>query len=189
VTEPAEQEIKFDPERMIDRAVSIESIIVPASVLSLTLFILGFVPYLLTWRKFPLTTSFGETLLLLVNVVALVVLHEAVHAIGWVLFGRLPLSAITFGIDRKTLSPYAHSRLPMRMWGYRIGAVLPGIVTGLLPALYGAAANSAFWSWAGAVLLSGAAGDLYVLWLLRDLPGDAQVLDHPQKAGCYVLRD
>ena len=44
--------------------------------------------------------------MLLVAIVLLgVVVHELIHGIAWVLFGRKPFSAIKFGFQWKTLTP------------------------------------------------------------------------------------
>ncbi|MBE0690578.1 MAG: DUF3267 domain-containing protein [Anaerolineae bacterium] len=116
-----------------------------------------------------------------------IVLHEGIHALGWKFFGNLRWRDLRFGVDRKTLSPYCHARVPMSARAYRIGALLPGILTGLLPTVAGIVLEHAFLTAIGAVLLSAAIGDLIVLWVLRTIPPDAHVLDHPSNAGCYVL--
>jgi len=116
-----------------------------------------------------------------------VILHEGIHALGWKFFGNLRWRDLSFGVDRSTLSPYCHARVPMSARAYRIGALLPGILTGLLPTLAGIAVGHAFLTAMGAVLLSAAIGDLIVLWVLRTIPPAARVLDHPSNAGCYVM--
>ncbi len=113
--------------------------------------------------------------------------HELVHAAGWVVFGGLPLRAIRFGLDAKTLSPYTRALLPMPARAYRIGAALPLLFTGVLPWLAALHTGSGLLALLGALLISGAVGDLLVLWVIRALPAQARVLDHPTGAGCYVL--
>lgn len=120
---------------------------------------------------------------------ALVIAHEAVHAAGWVIFGGVAPADIRFGIDRASLSPYAHARTDMPATGYRIGAALPLVLTGIVPWLAALLLGSPVLMVLGALLISSAIGDLYVLWIIRAVPGSARVLDHPTQAGCYVLLD
>lgn len=120
---------------------------------------------------------------------ALVIAHEAVHAAGWIIFGGVAPADIRFGIDRASLSPYAHARTAMPATGYRIGAALPLVITGIVPWLAALLLGSPVLVVLGALLISSAIGDLYVLWIIREIPGSARVLDHPTQAGCYVLLD
>ena len=116
-----------------------------------------------------------------------VLAHEALHAAAWRLAGRVPAEAVRLGFQWKALTPYAHCAVPMAAGPYRVGAAVPGVVLGLGPALLGLAVGS------GAVFLFGllftlaAGGDALVLWLLRDVPADRLVADHPTRAGCLVL--
>ena len=116
----------------------------------------------------------------------LLLVHEGLHAVGWVVFGRLSWQDVSFGLDHKTLSPYTHVSAPMPAAAYRAGALLPGIVTGLFPAAIGILLRSGPLTLIGAALLSGAVGDLMVLWVIRRVPGDRLVIDHPSRAGCWV---
>jgi hypothetical protein len=127
--------------------------------------------------------------LVAVGMAVLLVAHEALHAAGWVIFGRLSWQAVSFGLDRKTLSPYTHVNTPMPAAAYRVGALLPGLVTGLLPAAIGLLLRSGPLTLIGAALLSGAVGDLMVLWVIRRVPGNRLVIDHPSRAGCWVQEE
>ncbi|MGQ9888531.1 MAG: DUF3267 domain-containing protein [Aggregatilineales bacterium] len=134
-------------------------------------------------------TSLESLALALLGFALLIVAHELVHAIGWVVFGRLPLSAIRFGVDRKTLSPYACALLPMPAGAYRVGAALPLLVTGVVPWLLALLTGSGALAVVSALLISGAVGDLLVLSVIRSVPAQARVIDHPSNAGCLVLPD
>jgi hypothetical protein len=117
---------------------------------------------------------------------ALIVLHELVHAISWKYASGLPWSDFKFGIIWKALTPYCHATSPMNIRAYRFGAALPLLVTGMLPWLAALAAGDAGWTFVTALLIGGACGDLYVLWTLRDIPSNALVQDHPSRVGCIV---
>ncbi|MEP0549090.1 MAG: DUF3267 domain-containing protein [Rhodothermales bacterium] len=115
-----------------------------------------------------------------------VVVHEALHGIAWRLAGAAP-GSVRFGFQWKTLTPYAHSTEAMSARAYRIGAVTPGLVLGLVPALVGLAVGAGATFWFGLLFTLAAGGDALILWLLRGVPGDRLVKDHPSKPGCLVV--
>jgi hypothetical protein len=128
--------------------------------------------------------SWGASLLALVGGV---VVHELLHGLGWVWAARKPRAAIHFGFQLKTLTPYAHCREPMDVRAYRIGAAVPGVVLGLLPAAYGIVTGAPGVMAFGLLFTLAAGGDALILWLLRREAPGTLVADHPERAGCYVL--
>lgn len=156
--------------------------------LSIGLFVLPLLPY---WALYGFGPFWGEVfganwLLLLGLTLVLIVAHEAVHAIGWKFAGQLDWSQLTFGFAWKTLSPYCHSKAPMTAQAYRIGALLPLILTGILPWVIGLVRADAALTFISAIMISAAIGDLMVVWIIRQVQPTALVLDHPSNAGCYV---
>ena len=139
----------------------------------------------------------GHTISLRPNLLALVTFalvlglgglaHEILHALGWMLFGRVPREAIKFGFSWRGLMPYTHCKMPLKPSAYRIGSLLPGAVTGLLPSVVGLALGSLWLTMLGAVLLGAAGGDMLVLWEIRSVRSNARILDHPTKTGCEIL--
>lgn len=125
-------------------------------------------------------------LLILPALIGGIVIHEGLHALGWMLAGRLSWRALSFGFDRKTATPYAHARSPMTARAYRFGAALPAIVTGIVPAALGLITGFGGWALLGAVMLMLAVGDVMILVIIRAVPPSALVLDHPTQAGCLV---
>lgn len=175
-----------------DVSIPLDALLRRALIPTLALLLAPLVVFALLWRADLLldaVTSLGSFVLVLLGFVLLVVAHELVHAAGWAVFGRLPLSAIRFGVDGKTLSPYARALLPMPASAYRVGAALPLLLTGVVPWLLALLTGSGPLAVVSALLISGAVGDLLVLWVIRDVPAQARVIDHPANAGCFVLPD
>jgi hypothetical protein len=113
--------------------------------------------------------------------------HEVIHAVSWALASRRRLSDVAVGVQWRSITPYAHPRDPMAARPYRIGAVMPGLVLGVLPAV---AAIILGWPTLlvfGLVFTMAAGGDLLVLWLIRGVAPSQLVQDHPTRAGCMVL--
>lgn len=170
-----------------DLSIPMEAIMRPGLVLGVVITALALGPYALLHG----VDGIGRITLAMwavgiVLIVLLLVAHELLHGIGWTTAGRFGWDDISFAIDRKTLSPYCHARVPMLARAYRIGTVLPGLVTGLIPVLAGWITGSAPLALIGAFMSTGAVGDLLILWIIRAVPGDRLVIDHPTRAGCFV---
>jgi hypothetical protein len=118
--------------------------------------------------------------------VVMILAHEAVHAIAWKLASALPWSQFKFGFSWRGLAPYCHATAPMPVNAYRIGTVMPAIITGLIPLFIAYALWSVPLMLLGAVMISAAVGDAFVLWTLRNVPANAQLLDHPSQVGCVA---
>ncbi len=129
----------------------------------------------------------GQMPLLLLLLIPGIVLHELLHAAGWIWFGRVRRQDVRFGFQWKTLTPYAHCTVPLRASAYRAGTLLPGLALGLIPGLLGVVLGNFFLLAFGFFFTFAAGGDFLILWLLRGVPADTLVEDHPTKAGCYVL--
>jgi len=116
-------------------------------------------------------------------------LHELIHGLAWMFFGKKPRSAIQFGFMWKTFSPYAHCTEPLGVGAYRLGTFMPGLLLGILPFVIAMLTGSGDLIWFSLFHTSAACGDWLILWLLRSVPADALVEDHPTRAGCYVIEN
>jgi hypothetical protein len=114
-------------------------------------------------------------------------LHELIHGLAWAYFGKKSLKTIHYGFNWKVLSPFAHCREPLPVWVYRLGAVLPGIILGLIPALIGIITGFSWIFLYGLIFTVAAGGDLVILWLLRHENSREWVLDHESRAGCHLI--
>jgi hypothetical protein len=118
-----------------------------------------------------------------------IVVHEVIHGVAWAFFGGLPLKRIRFGLAASTLTPYAHALDPLPAGAYRLGALLPAILLGVVPFAVGTAVGSLVLALYGMAFVFAAGGDLLVLWLIRKVGRNVRVQDHPTRAGCIVLED
>jgi hypothetical protein len=128
-----------------------------------------------------------NSVFLMIAVLLGIVIHELIHGISWVIFGRKPFSAIRFGFLWKTITPYAHLMEPVEVNAYRLGAFLPGFILGILTYLLSLLLGKGDFFWFSLVHTSAAGGDWLILWLIRHIQPGMQVEDHPTNAGCYVL--
>ena len=187
--------------------VSIRKIYVLSLIFMLFIIVIYVLPYMLIWgesfftsfryyvldRKYQWDSAFFYLLLLrdLFRVSLFLIigaaLHELLHAVLWIFFTKKGIRSIRFGITESDFSPYIHCTEPLPVWVYQIGTVLPGLVLGIIPAVWAILAGrfwllmfGFFFSWA-------ASGDFIILYMIRNLKKNILVYDHPQKVGCYIV--
>jgi hypothetical protein len=117
------------------------------------------------------------------------VIHELLHSAAAIWLAKLRWSDVSFGMHWKTLTPYAHPRVPITARVYAVSAAAPGLILGLAPAVIGLTTGNGAWSGYGALMLAAAGGDALVVWSLRGVRGTALVQDHPSRVGCHVISD
>jgi hypothetical protein len=173
-----------------DRSISMERAVLYLVVLSGPLVLLEMLAFGWVWGFSRLGQGVDALLSIgafLPAIVLGVLAHELIHGLTWAAFARLPLSRIRFGFQAKTFTPYAHVRVPLRARVYRWGAAMPLLLLGLAPALLGILTAQAMIAAFGLIFTFLAGGDLAILWLIRNLSGDAWVQDHPERAGCLIV--
>ena len=164
---------------MVRANVVVIFISIPIVIVQLALFIMihGAEQLQVTWN-----------ILVVILVVFLsVVLHELIHGITWMILGRKPLSAIKFGFQWRTITPYAHLKEPAEVNAYRIGGFMPGFILGICPYILSLVLGDSNLFWFGLAHTAAAGGDWLILWLIRNVKPGMLVEDHSTNAGCYVL--
>jgi hypothetical protein len=177
-------------ENGLDRTTSMAAANLIAIVFALPLFGLMLPLFALLWSWSTLWQGLASLLdvfvLFVVLLVVGIVIHEALHSLGWQVFGKLPAGTVKFGVMWKVLTPYAHLTRPVPARVYRAGTMLPGLVLGILPLMIALLSGSGWLFWIGLIFTQAAGGDFFILWLLRDVPAFWLVEDHPVRAGCRV---
>ena len=115
-----------------------------------------------------------------------IVLHELIHGAAWAFYAEKRLTVIRFGVNWAALTPYAHCPEPMEAGAYRLGALAPGVLLGVIPTLISFWVGPTWLFFAGFIFTLAASGDVLILWVLRGIPSHFLVQDHPSRAGCLV---
>lgn len=115
-----------------------------------------------------------------------IVVHELVHGLTWIALTKGSFSHLSFGTVQG--AAYCHVDVPMTKRNYVIMALMPGLLTGMVPWLAGIAAGSLLWMLGGAMMIGGAMGDIMLVWAIRKETSDTMIYDHPNLGGCYVYR-
>lgn len=129
----------------------------------------------------------GAAVLVLVMLVAGIVAHEFIHGITWACFAKRGFRSIRFGVMWGMLTPYCHCKEPLTIRHYRLGALMPLIILGILPLLLAYPLRSVPLLWWGILFVTSAAGDILIVWKLRKEPAFLLVQDHPEEAGCIIF--
>ena len=150
-----------------------------------------FVPFVLIWKgRKPtdeLTGGYPEFWLSTLLLIAGIVVHELIHGVTWACYAKSGWKSISFGVMWKFLTPYCHCSEPMHVRGYIMGAMMPCVVLGIVPAVAALCIGSLPLLMWGIIFIAAAAGDIWISWLLtKESPGSL-VLDHPSEAGFYII--
>ena len=163
------------------------------SLLSVLLFVVPCIPAMLInglWLKRPflLTSAFYWDLLIILGVFLVgLIVHEGIHALCAMWFGKVKKEDLAFGANMKQLMLYCHVKTPLRVGAYRLMLLPPMIVTGVIPLIVSAFFGNMFLIFAFALLVSGGAGDLIMFVSLRKYDKDQLILDHPSAPAYYLL--
>ncbi|UPZ38613.1 DUF3267 domain-containing protein [Sphingobacterium sp. PCS056] len=172
-----------------------------ANVVALYLFaivILAYgIPFYFLWSTQDFISimkdSFGGNLIsapLLIFLIMIVgiVLHELIHGITFSVYAKHGFKSIKFGFLVKMLTPYCHCKEPLKVNHYIIGALMPAIILGIIPALISLITGNIFLLLFAIFFTGAAAGDFLIVKLIWKEDRSSMVLDHPSEAGCYILK-
>ncbi|MFO7896720.1 MAG: DUF3267 domain-containing protein [Candidatus Cloacimonadales bacterium] len=115
------------------------------------------------------------------------VLHEFLHALGFLLLGRIKLSDLKLGIIWRYLTPYAHCKIAVSARVYRFALLLPYLLLGILPVMLSYLFSLVWLNIYGTIFCLLAGGDLLVFWLIRRVQSEEKLLDHPNLCGCQKV--
>lgn len=150
-------------------------------------------PFVLIWNWQTFTQGFLSIYLALPYfITAFVVgafLHEVLHAIGFLIFGKLKIKQVQIGIKWKYLTPFAHCRIPLKASVYRIALLLPAILLGIVPSIISLILGKSWLLIYGILFTVLAGGDFLVLWIIRKVKRDEMIKDHPERCGCFIINN
>lgn len=151
-------------------------------ILSIVFIVLNMVIH----RQTELTFSLWGIILFFVGYFSLIVLHEAFHLLGFMLFGKAKFRELEYGLNLKLGVAYATTKKPLSNKAMKKSLLLPFWTTGVLPSVIGFIIGSNLLVFLGANLIAGAMGDFYMYKELVKYPNNALVKDDPNLPILYV---
>lgn len=142
----------------------------------------NFMAFLDAWSGWLLLSPVMLILILLGGVV----LHELIHGTTWAFFCRKGFRSIRYGVMWEFLTPYCHCKEPLALRPYLLGAIMPAIILGFAPSIYGIISGNIACFMFGLTFTMAAGGDFIMIWMLRKESKNSLVQDHPSKIGCIV---
>lgn len=142
--------------------------------------------WLTKWIQPDADLAVFDMLWLGVMLVVGIVVHELIHGLTWIALTKGRFSHLSFGTMQGAV--YCHVDVPMTKRNYIIMALMPGLLTGMVPWLAGIATGSLLWMLFGAIMIGGAMGDIMIVRAIRVETPDTMIYDHPSLVGCYVYR-
>ena len=126
------------------------------------------------------------TLFILVVILG-IVLHEAIHALFFSFFLPSKFQGIQFGFNKDHGIPFVHINEPISVLGFRVGAIMPLIILGIIPAVLGLYSGYISLTAFGALFTISASGDLLLIVQTKDLPATQRIKDLPDKIGFELV--
>ncbi len=159
------------------------------------LFLFG-LPYFFIWEEQILSSlkdgmdnaATIDVLWVFVWLIGGIVVHELIHGLVWARFASKGFKSIKFGVLWKMITPYCHCKEPLKIRHYILGALMPSIILGLLPAVLAIILENSSMLLFGMFFTMVAAGDFLIVFKLRKEDPENYVQDHPSEAGCFVYR-
>ena len=160
-----------------------------------TILIFG-VPYYLIWKneilfqvkdifiRYHVWSALITFLVLIFGIIA----HELIHGIVWAKFTKNGFKSIKFGIMWKMITPYCHCKEPLKIQQCMLGAIMPAIILGFIPAILSIVVGNIALLAFGIIFIVSAGGDFCVIYTLRNEKKDTLIEDHPSEVGYYVYR-
>lgn len=117
----------------------------------------------------------------------LIVIHELIHIVVFLLEPDCKLSDVKVGFNKKYLLPYVHCSAALKVYTYRSSTSAPANFLGFIPTFSGYLTGNPIFFLIGVIMLASSMGDLMVLWKIRKLKRNQLVRDHPTRVGCELV--
>ncbi|HJG59784.1 MULTISPECIES: metalloprotease family protein [Bacteroides] len=125
----------------------------------------------------------------IVFAVPMLILFQSIHGettshLSLVRFSMCILAAVLVNLFLHKLLFRLFS--PIRMWQYRTTCLLPFLLLGILPLIYGMTSGNYDVTRFGILLAVMSFDDLYILWQLRSFGGDSYITDKSEGLNFHV---
>jgi hypothetical protein len=124
----------------------------------------------------------------LIAVMLGIVLHEAIHALFFSFYLSSKYQGVKFGFDEQHGIPFVHLKEPISVLGFRVGAIMPMILLGVIPAALGVYYGSISLTAYGIIFIISASGDLLLIARTAGIPHEYMLKDMPDAIGFEIIK-
>jgi predicted nucleic acid-binding Zn ribbon protein len=181
----------FDKENFNEEKITIN--IIWANVFGLIVLLLALVlfgiPFIMLWNNNISLSTINIIVYFVVFIIGIVI-HEAIHGFFFVLFSKEKIKSIKFGImpREKFYTPYCHCKEILSINHYRIAAIMPLIILGIIPVAVSLIYGNILLLLFGVTFISAGCGDLLMILKLIKEKKNAWIYDLPDDAGFIIYR-
>ncbi len=129
-------------------------------------------------------------LIIFPSFILLTVLHELIHGATWAIFAKEHFKSISFGVIWAMLTPYCTCNELLKKWQYIIGAIMPTIFVGFLPAVFAILYHNPTLLFISMIMVAGGGCDAIIaakLLMYRPKSIECMYMDHPYECGMVVF--
>lgn len=116
------------------------------------------------------------------------IIHGLIEGIIYAHFSERGIQSIQLGYKWRWIAPYCHCTEPLSVRHYKIVAITPLLICGIIPSLLAILIGNAPLLCLGLLFTWFGVGNIIVLSVLRSLDDDSVVFVHPSKVGFIVKR-
>jgi hypothetical protein len=119
-----------------------------------------------------------------------IILHEVIHGIFFIIYSKNKIKSIKFGIlpKEKLFTPYCHCEEILKINHYRIAAIMPLVILGIIPAGISLIVGSYQLLFLGSLFICAGAGDLLMVVKIYKEKKNTLIFDLPDDAGFIIYR-
>ena len=147
--------------------------------------------FILMGHTYDIESERIESLLLLpVEMIAAIFVHEGLHGLTWGMFASQHFKSIEFGFIKEMATPYCSCTEPLKRGVYLLGAFMPCLLLGLVPCVAAVFSGQVFMLAFGLIMIGGAGGDLTIMLKMltfKENKREVLYLDHPTECGFIAL--
>lgn len=167
--------------------------IIKANVMAVVYGVILCVPlgylYIRLWESGQVTISLGSLILFLSAMILSLAVHEGLHGITWGFFCEGKWKSVSYGFLVEKLTPYTHCKVPMRIFGYMLGGLMPLLVLGFGSYVVSLASGNLFVFLFSMFSILGAGGDITIFIKgIRYWHRENLLLDLPEECGFMVFK-
>lgn len=137
-------------------------------------------------KPLDFTFSISGILFFIIGYAVLIFLHELFHLIGFILFAKVPISSLDYGLNLDMGVAYATTIQPIPVKAMKKTLLLPFWMTAILPGIIGYWIGDQILVLLAAMLAAGAYGDFYMYKALLKEPDNAWVIDDPELPRLHI---
>lgn len=128
-----------------------------------------------------------DTILFFGSFILYIVVHELLHGLAFILFGKVSIKDIKFGVILKSGMAYCISTVPVKVNAARISLMMPVYVVCIPLYVYAFITHSFLLAILAILFFSGSVADIYYLWKLRKTNKNYYMYEKPPTKNGYEI--